>query len=139
MAWHCNKCNQSGEKFDGCAISECEMVYTTGDEPAAIAELRKRVAFAKERNEQFPTLGNNSVGVFLTNILQEYDELMLTVKACRGTQMDDAGIRQVQEMSEVVNAAIKWWWAQEKSDGEYWTAEQELSATVGKYCVRNKL
>lgn len=35
MAWHCNKCNQSGEKFDGCAISECEMVYTTGDESAS--------------------------------------------------------------------------------------------------------
>ena len=84
MAWHCNKCNQSGEKFDGCAISECEMVYTTGDEPAAIAELRRRVAFAKERNEQFPTLGNNSVGVFLTNILQEYDELVKELEWTRG-------------------------------------------------------
>lgn len=45
----------------------------------------------------------------------------------------------VQEMSEVVNAAIKWWWAQEKSDTEYHNAEHELSATVGRYCVRNKL
>lgn len=75
----------------------------------------------------------------LAELITAYDELMLTVKACRGTQMDDAGIRQVQEMSEVVNAAIKWWWAQEHSDTEYWNAESELSATVGKYCVRNKL
>ena len=75
----------------------------------------------------------------LDELIQAYDELMLTVKACRGTQMDDAGIRNVQEMSTVVNAAIKWWWAQEKSDTEYHNAEHELSATVGKYCVRNKL
>jgi hypothetical protein len=75
----------------------------------------------------------------LADLIDAYDELMLTVKACRGTQMDDAGIRQVQEMSAVVNSAIKWWWAQERSDTEYHPAEQELSATVGKYCVRNKL
>jgi hypothetical protein len=75
----------------------------------------------------------------LADLIEAYDELMLTVKACRGTQMDDAGIRNVQEMSAVVNAAIKWWWAQEKSDTEYHNAEHELSATVGKYCVRNKL
>jgi hypothetical protein len=66
----------SGEKFDGCASSECEMVYTTGDEPVAIAELRRRVAYAKEMNEQFPTLGNNKLGIFLTNILQEYDKVV---------------------------------------------------------------
>ncbi len=75
----------------------------------------------------------------LADLIEAYDELMLTVKACRGTRMDDAGIRNVQEMSAVVNAAIKWWWAQEKSDTEYHNAEHELSATVGKYCVRNKL
>lgn len=75
----------------------------------------------------------------LADLIDAYDELMLTVKACRGTQMDDAGISNVQDMSAVVNAAIKWWWAQEKSDTEYRNAEHELSATVGKYCVRNKL
>lgn len=75
----------------------------------------------------------------LGEAVDKVSSMELITKACRGTQMDDAGIRNVQEMSAVVNAAIKWWWAQEKSDTEYHNAEHELSATVGKYCVRNKL
>ena len=72
----------------------------------------------------------------LDELIQAYDELMLTVKACRGTQMDDAGIRQVQKLSEVVNVAVKWWYAQEGSDTEFHEAVQELTAVVGTF-VRN--
>jgi len=69
----------------------------------------------------------------LDELIQAYDELMFTVKACRGTQMDGAGIRNVQEMSEVVNAAVKWWYSQEGSDTEFHEAVQKLSTVVGNY------
>ena len=51
----------------------------------------------------------------------------------------DSLLQQIAGMQPVVDAAIKWWKAQELSDTEYHNAEQELSAIVGKYCVRNNL
>ena len=77
-------------------------------EPIAITELRRRVEYAKEVNEQHPTLfGNHKLGVFLTDVLQAYDnvvenveslrdETSFVIKAARGTRMDDAGIRQLE-------------------------------------------
>lgn len=76
MTWNCNKCGQSGEKFDGCAISECEMVYTTRDEPAAIAELRRRVTKANELAGNYDNRGNHALGAFLTAVLQEYETVL---------------------------------------------------------------
>jgi hypothetical protein len=43
-------------------------------EPEAITELRKRVEYAKEMNERSPTFGNHKLGVFLTDLLQAYDD-----------------------------------------------------------------
>jgi hypothetical protein len=84
MAWHCNKCNQSGEKFDGCSISECEMVYTTGDEPTAIAELRRRVAKANELSGGYDNKGNHVLGAFLAAVLQEYENVLKELEWTRG-------------------------------------------------------